>query len=179
VNGIAWPDLIIGAILIFGALKGYKRGFIAELTGAVALVIAIVAAFQYPGTWDETVKTTTGLHPDSAHVVAMVLYSAAAYAIVLAVGALLSRIAKLPIIGFGNALLGALLGLAKAAAFMWAVVYVALFFPLSRDLRHDLHQSRLIALLEEPNPPIDGALRNSLPWFMRPFAEGMFARHRV
>ena len=36
--GFGWPDLLIGAIVLFGALKGFKRGFVSELTGAIALV---------------------------------------------------------------------------------------------------------------------------------------------
>lgn len=176
---MAWPDIVIAAILVLSALRGFKTGFVRELTGAVAFFFAIAAAFQYPGFWDATVQSLTGLRPASAHVLALILYAGAAYAIVLVIGAVLGRIAKLPIIGLANAILGAALGLAKAMVFLWAVVYVALFFPLSRDLRHDLHQSRLVALLEEPNPPLDGTLRRSLPWYARPFAEGMFARHHV
>ena len=176
---VAWPDIIIGAVLVIGGLKGFKRGFIGELTGFVALACGVVAAFAYPGSWDDAVKDVTHLGPGSTHVVAMVLFGALVYGAVFAAGWFLGRVAKLPVIGQGNALLGAGVGVLKAAIFVWAIVYIGLFFPLSPDLRGDLHQSRFIAILQTPDERLDGVLRSSLPWFVQPFAGSMFARHRV
>ena len=177
--GFGWPDLLIGAIVVFGALKGFKRGFVSELTGAIALVAGIVAAFRYTGDWDAWVAATTHLGPGSAHVVAMSGFAAVWYALVFAVGMVLGRFAKLPIIGTVNALLGSGVGALKAIVGVWALLYIALFFPLSRDLRADLHRSQFAPLLTAPNVRIDGALRGSLPWFVRPFAGTLFARHNV
>jgi hypothetical protein len=109
----------------------------------------------------------------------MVLYAGLAYAAMLALANVLNRAAKLPLINVGNALLGALVGLAKAAIFVWAIVYVALFFPLSYDLRAALHHSRVVVLLEAENPQIDDALRATLPGFVQPYAAPLFTRHRV
>ena len=177
--GLAWPDVVIGIILIFGTLKGYKRGLVSELTGAVALAVGVAAAFGYGGTWDGWVHAWTHLGPGSTHVVGMVIYAFAAYALVFALGTALGTVAKLPLVGIANAIFGAVVGLIKAAVFAWAIIYVALFFPLSKDLRADMHRSGLVAALQEPNPRLDRSLRGSLPWFVQPFAEGLFARHRV
>lgn len=174
-----WPDIVIGAVVIVGALKGCKRGFVSELSGAIALAVAIVAAFRYDGDWDGVVASLLHLGPGSAHVVGMCLFAGAAYAITVALGVVLGRIAKLPLIGIGNALLGACVGAVKACVLLWAVLYVALFFPLSPDLRADLHRSTLVALLTVPNAQLDGSMRASLPWYVRPFEHGLFARHRV
>ncbi|GAC1561463.1 MAG: hypothetical protein NVS3B17_14110 [Vulcanimicrobiaceae bacterium] len=177
--GVAWPDLAIGLILLLGTLAGFKRGLIDELAGLVALGFAIVAAFAYGGTWDAWLHDHARLGVGSAHIVGLVLYAAAAYAVVRAIGAALSTVAKLPIVGTANALAGAAVGFAKAAVFLWAIVYVALFFPLNASLRDDLHQSRLVAFLELPNGKLDENLRRSLPFFVQPFAKDLFERHRV
>ncbi len=176
---MSWPDIVIGAVLILGGLKGFKRGFIGELTGFVALACAFVAAFTYPGSWDGFVRDWFHLGPGSAHVVGMILDGSLVYALVFGAGAVLSRVAKLPVIGLGNALLGAGVGLVKAALLVWAIVYIGLFFPLTKDLRADLHQSRLIALFQAPDERLDGVMRSSLPWFVQPFAGSMFDRHKV
>jgi len=178
-SALAWPDILIGAILIIGALKGLKRGFVSELTGAIALVVAIVAAFRYQGDWDAQVAAVTHLGPGSAHVVAMSLFAFAAYAITVVIGLALGRVAKLPLIGTANALLGACVGALKAAVLVWAILYIALFFPLSPDLRADLHRSVLVATLTTPNAQLDSEMRTSLPWFVRPFSASLFDRHRV
>ncbi len=178
-GGIAWPDIAIGAIVLFATLKGFKRGLIAELAGALALAFGVAAAFFYAGSWDHFVRAWTHLAPGTAHVLGMVLYAGAAYALVLALGIALSTVAKLPLIGTANALLGALAGLIKGVVFAWAVLYVALFFQLPRDVRADLHRSFFVALLQIPNSTLDGTLRAGLPGFVQPYADSIFARHRV
>jgi len=174
-----WPDIVITLAVLFGAWRGWRRGLIAELTGTVAFAIGIAAAFAYPSMWDGAIGSHTHLGPGSAHVVAMLVYSGLAYAIVHAVGNALGTVAKLPLVGTANAGVGALVGAVQACVFLWAVLYVALFFPLSRDLRDDLSHSKLVTAMEVPNSHLDGTLRSSLPWFVRPFASGIFARHRV
>ncbi len=177
--GLAWPDIAIGFVAIFGTLKGFKRGFVSELRGAVALAFGIAAAFAYGGMWDAWLHDRMHLGTGIAHVAGMVLYASLAYAVVYAIGSALAVVAKLPIVGTVNALLGALVGALKSAVFAWAVVYVALFFPLTAVLRDDLHRSHFVAALQRPNFAVDARVRASLPEFVRPFARALFDRHRV
>jgi uncharacterized membrane protein required for colicin V production len=177
--GIAWPDLAIGAILAFSAFTGWRRGFISELTGAVALFAALLAAFYYPGIWDAQVESTTHLGRGSSHVVAMLLAGAIAYLAVFAIGWVLERFAKLPVLGTVNGVLGGCVGLGKALVFIWIVLYVALWFPLSGDFRADLHRSALASAITQPNEALDGAIRNSFPWYQRPFTKSAFEKHKV
>lgn len=178
-NGVAWPDLAIGAILLLGAFRGLGRGFVAELTGAVALVAAIVSAFFYPGMWDKPLGDSTHLGAGSAHVIGMLIFAAIAYFVVVYVGGLLGRIARLPVLSQLNRILGAAIGFAWAALFVWIALYIALWFPLSKDLRSDLHRSALVAVFQRPNGPIDTYIKKSLPWFAKPFSNGIFGRHHV
>lgn len=178
-NGFAWPDLALALILLLGTLSGFKRGFVRELAGAVALAFAIAAGFAYRGTWDVWINDRTHMGVASAHITGLLLYAVAAYAIVYALGMALATIAKLPIISTVNALLGAVVGCAKALVLSWAIVFAALFFPLTPTLRDDLHRSRAIAYLQAPNRKIDAALRVALPPFVKPFATELFTRHRV
>ena len=146
----AWPDYVIAAILIVGAFSGFRRGFVGELTGAIALVVAIVAAFRYGGEWDGFVGAFTHLGPGSTHVLGLCLFGAFAYAVTVAFGVLLGRVAKLPLIGIANALLGACVGIVKAAVLVWAgAVHRALLPALARPAAPDLHRSTLVAF---PHP---------------------------
>ncbi len=178
-SAIAWPDIIIGLIVLFGALKGLSRGLVNELAGLIALAFGIAAAFYYGGMWDAWLVRNVHVAPGAAHVVGMVAYGVVAYAIVLVLAGALSAVARLPIIGTANALLGAVVGFAKGAVFAWALLYVALFFPLSADIRHDLHRSTLVAILQRPNDSVDRKVRDSLPGIVRPFGDDLFSRHRV
>ncbi len=176
---MTWPDLVIGGIALLFALKGYKRGFVSEIGGFIALVAAIWAALRYPGTLDGYVESMLHLGPGSAHVIGMTAFAALVYIALLVISGALSRIAKLPVIGIGNGIGGAAVGIAKALVGVWIVLYVALFFPLSEDLRGDLHRSSLVAFVTSPNPQVDVVVRGTMPWFVRPFVAPLFARHRV
>jgi uncharacterized membrane protein required for colicin V production len=174
-----WADFVLGGILLIGAFKGFKSGFIAELTGIIALTLAIWAGFIYNGFWDGTIARLTHLGAGSAHVLGLIAFGGEVYLIVSVVGMLLARIAGLPLIKIGNALLGGCVGLVKAAAFVWAVLYIALFFPLPSDVRGDLHHSTIVSLLTQPNGNLDEKIQNSLPDFTKFFTMPFFSRHRV
>ena len=176
---MSWPDIVIAIVLGLGAISGFRRGLIGELSGIVALGAAIAAGFGYTGRFDPWVADRTHLGAGSAHVVGILCFALVAYAIVIALGAVLSRIAKLPIIGLANAAGGAAIGLCKSLVFVWVALYVALFFPLPPDLREQLHASLFVALIESPNKPLDDHVRDSLPDFAKPLSGSLFDHHRV
>ena len=176
---LVWPDILIGAILLIGLLKGYKRGFVMELSGAIALVLSLITPWFYGGVFDKQIEAWSHLGAGSAHVIAMFLVGIATYVGVMLLARALSLVMKLPVLGLGNAVAGGAVGLLKGAIGMWIVLYIALFFPLSRDLRADLHRSVLVQVLTLPDQRVDDAISGTLPWFARPLAQPLFARHRV
>lgn len=176
---VVWPDIVIGAILLIALLKGYKRGFVMELSGAIALVLSLITPWFYGGAFDAPLEHWTHLGAGSAHVVAMFLVGVATYVGVMLLARALNLVMKLPVLGLGNALAGGAVGLLKGAVGLWLILYVALFFPLSPDLRADLHRSAFVQLLTQPDARIDAAISGTLPWFARPLVQPLFARHRV
>jgi uncharacterized membrane protein required for colicin V production len=176
---LAWPDLIIGGITIWFAVKGFQKGFVSELAGAVAVFVAIVAAFRYAGSLDGLVTAATGLTSGSAHAVGLLLFAILAYAVVMLIAWLLGRVAALPVLGIANGAAGALIGACKALFGAFAVLYAVLFFPIPNDLRHDLAHSALVALVTQPDAAVDNAVRGLLPWFIQPVAAPFFSRHHV
>lgn len=176
---MTWPDLAIAAILLLAVLKGFKRGLIMELAGAIAIAAALAAPWFYNGAFDGALVSTFHIPAGSAHVLAMVLVGIAAYVAVTIVARVLGAIAKLPILGTGNALAGACVGLVKGLIFVWVVLYVALFFPLSQAIRSDLHRSTAVAFVTMPNVYVDRALSATLPSFAHPVTDPLFERHRV
>jgi len=177
--GIPWPDLVIAIILILSAYKGFTRGFVSELGGAVAVVAALITPWYYNGAFDGWLESTVHLGPGSAHVVGMFLCGFATYAIVLAIAWVLNRFAKLPLLNIGNSLGGAAIGFAKGAVLIWLVLFIALYFPLSRDIRDDLHQSHFAVYFTQPDAQIDKVIESVIPWFARPALWPYFRRHHV
>ncbi len=179
IAGIAWPDILIAIVLLIAAYKGFTRGFVSELGGAVAVAAGLIAPWYYNGAFDGWLENTAHLGPGSSHVVGMFLTGFIAYAIVLAASWVLNRFAKLPILNIGNGVGGAAIGLCKGAFLIWLVLFVALYFPLSPDIRTDLHRSRFAAFFVQPDAKIDRAIAGTVPWFARPFLNPYFHRHHV
>jgi uncharacterized membrane protein required for colicin V production len=179
IGGAAWPDVVIAVVLAIATWKGYARGFVSELGGAVAVTGALVTPWFYNGAFDPQIEQTFKLGPGSAHVVGMFAAGLGTYIAILLVARLLGRIARLPLLGLGNALGGAAIGFAKGAILLWLILFVALFFPLSPDIRDNLHESRLAPYLVTYDAPIDDALLSTIPWFARPFVLPYFRRHHL
>ncbi len=176
---MSWPDILIAAIVLIAALKGYKRGFVLELSGAIALVASLIVPWFYRGSFDGFLQSTMHLGAGSAHVLAMFLVGLATYVAILLIARALNTVTKLPFLGLGNAIAGAAVGIVKAVVLIWLLLYIALFFPLSRDIRADLHRSVLVGYETSPNDRVDGAIIGTFPWFARPFVHYVFAHHRV
>lgn len=179
IAGIGWPDIVIFIVLAIATYKGYARGFVSELGGAVAVTAALVTPWFYNGALDRQIEALTKLGPGSAHVVGMFATGLLTYVVLLIVARLLGAIAKLPVLGFGNALAGAAVGFLKGAILLWLVLFIALFFPLATDIRADLHRSHFAPFLVFYDAPIDEAILSTIPWFARPFAMPYFRRHHL
>jgi uncharacterized membrane protein required for colicin V production len=179
IGGVAWPDVVIVIVLGIATYKGYSRGFVSELGGAIAVTAALVTPWFYNGALDSQIEGITKLGPGSAHVIGMFGTGLLTYVVLLFVARLLGTIAKLPVLGIGNALGGAFVGFLKGAVLLWLVLFISLFFPLSPDIRDGLHQSRLAPSLVTYDAPIDDAILSTIPWFARPFVLPYFRRHHL
>ncbi len=177
--GAAWPDLIIMIVLVIAAFKGYAKGFVAELGGALAVVAALITPWFYNGAFDKQIAHYTKVGPGSAHVIGMFITGLLTYIVVLIIARVLSGVAKLPVLGFGNALAGAIVGLGKAAVLLWVILFIALFFPLSRDIRDSLRYSLLAPYLVTYYTPVDNEILTTIPWFARPIVMPYFRRHHL
>ena len=176
---ISWPDILIIVIMGVSLVRSFQNGFVRELSNAIALLFAVITPWFYNGSLDPQIEHITHLGPGSTHVIGMFLTAAFTYVIVVLLAWVLDRVARLPLLGTVNAIGGGAIGIFKAAFFCWLVLYIALFFPLSPDLRSDLHHSQLVAALTSVNPRVDAVLYGTFPWFAKPFMQPFFNRHHA
>lgn len=177
IAGFAWPDIAIVILIGLTTFKGFARGFVKELGGLVALIAALIAPWYYNGSADAAIESATKFAAGPAHVVGMALTGIFAYVIVIVIASILNRIAKLPVLGTINAIAGAIVGFVKGAVFLWVVLFLALFFPLTPQIRTTLHQSHLVPLLAQFNGFVDVAIANSVPSFARPYLLPFLSGH--
>jgi uncharacterized membrane protein required for colicin V production len=179
IEGIVWPDLLFAAVIALAVFKGFTRGFVKELGGLIAIAAAMIAPWYYNGAADWIVVKYTNLAPPLAHAAGMIATSAIAYLIVMTAVLIIGAIVKLPILGAGNKLAGAIVGFAKGYALLWAVLFIALFFPLTPAIRVSLHESHLAPFFTAYDSNVDKGVLSVVPQFARPFLEPYFANHHV
>ena len=107
----------------------------------------------------------------------MLLTAVFAYLVVLAVAGFLQRIARLPILGTGNAMAGAVVGFAKGAILIWIVLFVALLFPLTPPIRDSLRNARLVPYFTTFDDPAARAVESVVPPFLHPLIDPIFNRN--
>lgn len=176
IGGFAWPDAAIVAVLTIAAFKGFVRGFVAELGGLAALAAALIAPWYYNGAADAAIAHYAKLGTGQAHVAGMLLTAVFAYAVVAIAAGFLRRIARFPILGTGNALAGAIAGLAKGALLIWLVLFIALLFPLTPTIRDALHASHLAGYFTSFDDPAVRAIESAVPPFLRPLVDPFVSR---
>lgn len=179
IGGVPWPDVLFVAVLGLAAFKGFTRGFVKELGGMVAAAAALIAPWYYNGNADGWIARSTDLGAPFAHAIGMVLTGLVAYAVVMAIVWIVGSVVKLPVLGAGNKVAGAIVGFIKGYVFLWAVLYIALFFPLTPGIRKSLHESYVAPYLTAYDPAIDQLALHEVPPFARPYLQPYFNIHHV
>jgi membrane protein required for colicin V production len=106
-------DLIILIPLIYGAWKGFKKGFIMELFTILALLVGLYAAFHFSDKITEMIVGTTHEKPGYLPAISFLLLFLAVGAMVYFGGKALEQVLKIAQLSFLNKGIGALIGILK------------------------------------------------------------------
>lgn len=106
-------DLIILIPLIYGAWKGFKKGFVMELFTILALLVGLYAAFHFSDKITEMIVGKTHEKPGYLPAISFLLLFLAVGAMVYFGGKALEQVLKLAQLSFLNKGTGALIGILK------------------------------------------------------------------
>ena len=117
-----WLIIFISIIiLIFSAVRGYRNGFVAELEGLVALILALVSLIIISG----LVRGSAGSGISTkALAIALLIVIGALYSLCRIIFGSLKLFAGLPVIKFVDDALGLIAGAAKAFMLLYVVDYI-------------------------------------------------------
>lgn len=175
---VNWADVAVIFVLLVMTLKGFTRGFVAEIGGLVSILAACLAALYYNGVLDGWLEFFR-LNAATAHAAGMVLCAILVYAAFAIAFGILRRLTKLPGLGTLNALAGAVVGCAKGILALWIVVFIALLFPLTSEIRDDMKRSHFVPLLVTQERNAGETLFGLLPSLARPYVRPMLDRQQL
>ena len=139
-------DLVVGGILIWGIIKGFRNGFIIELSSLVALVIGIIAA-MYLSEFVSTFMSHWWNFKYTGAIAFLVIFVAIVIGMhFLAVG--LTKVVELTALNLVNRIVGALF-----SAFIFAFiisVFLSVFSFFTWDEKYISNEDRAKSKLFEP-----------------------------
>jgi membrane protein required for colicin V production len=111
-------DLILGIILILGAIQGFRKGFIVELASLAALVLGIWGAIKFSDWTADFITDTTNFHSEYLSVIAFLVTFVVIVIVVHILGKVLDNAIKVVAMGFLNRLAGIIFGVLKTAVIL-------------------------------------------------------------
>jgi membrane protein required for colicin V production len=118
---MSWLDIVILVILAISAFSGLRVGLIKVLFGVVGIIVGILLAGRFS---DDFAGVLTFIPADWAGIAAFAIILVAVMIIAAILGAILSKLISLVLLGWVNRLGGAVLGVVVGALFCAAILSI-------------------------------------------------------
>jgi membrane protein required for colicin V production len=151
-------DVIILIPLIYGAWKGYKKGFIMELFTILALLVGLYAAFHFSDKITEMIVGKTHENPGYLPALSFLFLFLAVGAMIYFGGKALEQVLKIAQLSLLNKIIGSLIGLIKWG-YLVGCVFV-FFESIDNQERFITKKNKEHAIIF---PAIIGLVSNSIP----------------
>lgn len=174
-----WVDALVFLTLAVAFWGGYRSGVVRELIGLAAILIAWLLAGAFAGPFADALGIQLGVSVSVAHLIGFWLLFLVVFAAVRAGGWLLEKVASLPIVKIVSGVGGGLVASAKAVLLLWLLLFVALFFPISADVRAAMRASPSARAIDALDEPAYAMLESALPHTVRVVAASILKHHRL
>ena len=118
-------DLVLGGILVYGAIKGLMKGLIVEIAGLLALIIGVWGAIHFSEIVGEFLSAKFDWDEKYISLSAFIITFLGIVIAISTLGKALTSVASVIALGWLNKLFGAVFGLTKFA-FMLSVILMIL-----------------------------------------------------
>jgi membrane protein required for colicin V production len=125
-------DIILIALLLFGLIRGFMKGFFVEVTSLVALALGLWGAIHFSYLAGNYLKDTVQWSEKSIQIVAFASTFVIIVILISFTGKILTKIADTASLGIMNKVFGAAFGAAKIGLILSVVLIV--FSKLNRTL---------------------------------------------
>ncbi|MDL2231187.1 CvpA family protein [Porphyromonadaceae bacterium OttesenSCG-928-L07] len=121
---MSYIDIILLLLLLYGAFKGFKSGFIVEIATLVALVLGVFIAIKFSGITEKFLIDYFNIRSKYlAYISLGVTFILVALGIYL-LGKILTKLADIISLGLMNKIIGAVFGVAKAAIVLCVIIFL-------------------------------------------------------
>ncbi|GLB48347.1 CvpA family protein [Neptunitalea lumnitzerae] len=124
-------DIVLGALLLFGLIRGFMKGLLLEVATFIAFIAGIYVAIHFSFYVSDYLATIVDWEPNTLNLVAFAITFMVVVLIIYLLGKLLTKAADAATLGLTNKFLGALFGFLKMGLILSALL---LFFNATNNL---------------------------------------------
>ncbi|HLQ83548.1 MAG TPA: CvpA family protein [Pseudogracilibacillus sp.] len=159
-------DIIILIMLLYGLLSGLMRGGVLQLFSLIGFIIALIVARLFSPDLADIMRSIISTDNDTwsllYNVISFMLIFILVQLIIKKLANLLNIVTKLPVIGFFNRILGAILGFVQMYLVAFVVVIILFLSPME-DIKELIEESQVAMYMINSTPVISEYFKNM--WF--------------
>ncbi len=141
-------DIILGLLLLFSAIGGFKKGLIAELASLAALILGIWGAIEFSDITAEFLIENLNLQTKHLNIISFIVTFVVIVILVHIVGNVINKLVDTVMLGFVNRLAGLVFGIVKSALILSVILVV--FDKIDDDIEILSSRAKAESRLYEP-----------------------------
>lgn len=149
-------DIVLGALLLFGLIRGAMKGLFVEIASLLALVLGVYGAIHFSGFATEILESKLNWSEKTINIVAFAITFVIIVLVISLAGKALTKLADFAALGILNKLLGGIFGVLKIGLILSVLLIV--FNKLNKTLsfmgQDDLEESVLYEPVKSLAPMI-------------------------
>ena len=149
-------DIVLGALLLFGLIRGAMKGLFVEIASLLALVLGVYGAIHFSGFAAEILESKLNWSEKTINIVAFAITFVIIVMAISLAGKALTKLADFAALGILNKLLGGIFGVLKISLILSVLLIV--FNKLNKTLsfmgQDDLEESVLYEPVKSLAPMI-------------------------
>lgn len=141
-------DILIGLILLFSAINGFRKGFVSELASLAALILGIWGAIRFSYITADFIEKN--FHPDNDYmnIISFIITFIIIVILVHIVGNSVNKLVEAAMMGFLNKIAGLVFGIFRSALIL--SILLLLFDRINEDVEIISKEKRIESRLYEP-----------------------------
>ena len=141
-------DIILGLLLVFSAIGGFKKGLIAELASLAALILGIWGAIEFSDITAEFLIENLNIQTKHLNIISFVVTFVVIVILVHVVGNVVNKLVDTVMLGFVNRLAGLVFGILKSVLILSVLLVV--FDKIDDDIEILSSRAKAESRLYEP-----------------------------
>ena len=149
-------DIVILALLVFGLINGFRKGFFVEVTSLIALVAGVYGAIHFSNYAADFLMDKVDWNEKTVNITAFAITFIVIILVITLAGKALTKLADFAALGILNKFLGGVFGVLKIAVILSVVLII--FDSMNKTLpftdKEDLEDSMLYEPIKSLVPSI-------------------------